>query len=127
LPSPDPLWRARPRAREAIVDPRSRLRKPCRPRRFSSKPAAAYEIETPERLLEALARRRAELPLRDRLIDFWFGVDLAPTAHRRATALLAAVEHALGPDGATRMWNDPLTLPLPEDLEDPRRLLARLG
>lgn len=89
--------------------------------------AAVADAEDPARLLEALARRRATLPWRDRLVEFWFGIELGQTSHARAAALVAALEDACGDDALGRVWNSAATLPLPEDLDDPARLIARLS
>jgi putative hydrolase len=78
------------------------------------------------RLAEALERRRAEMPLRDRLIEMWFGLELDDPAHRRARALLDAVVSARGSAALAQIWHGANTLPAPEDLDEPGRLIRRL-
>ena len=79
------------------------------------------------RLAEAVRRRRAAMPLRDRLAEFWFGLTLGPAEQRRGERFLAAIAERAGEAALPRLWSSADLLPQPEDLDDPERWLGRAG
>jgi putative hydrolase len=79
------------------------------------------------RLAEAVRRRRAEMPLRDRLVEFWFGLILGPAEERRGERFISAIVERVGETALRRLWIADESVPRPEDLDDPERWLRRLG
>jgi len=79
------------------------------------------------RLAEAVRRRRGEMPLRDRLAEFWFGLTLGPAQQRRGERFLARLSERGGERAMRRLWTTEESIPQPEDIEDPERWLARVA
>lgn len=88
--------------------------------------AAAERLSSPERIAEAVARRRAEPGRGESLLRRFIGVDLRGEHVRRAAPFVDAVARSGGFALLNRMWEEPDGLPGPEEIADPEAWVARI-
>ncbi|HET7477239.1 MAG TPA: zinc-dependent metalloprotease [Dermatophilaceae bacterium] len=71
-------------------------------------------------------QRRAGQGSVDRLLRRLIGLEAKMRQYRDGAVFVRAVIDRVGVDGFNRVWDSPQTLPLPEDIEDPQRWVARV-
>ena len=77
-------------------------------------------------LTEALRRHRAEASASDRFVERILGLDLDRAQYDRGAAFAAGVVERAGPEGLGRLFDDPLNLPTPNEVDAAGLWLARI-
>jgi coenzyme F420 biosynthesis associated uncharacterized protein len=79
-----------------------------------------------ERISARFDARRARRSGTDRAILRLTGMDLKLEQYQRGERFVAAIAAARGPEALRCLWDGPHTLPRPEELEAPKRWIARV-
>ena len=77
-------------------------------------------------LTEALRRHRAEASASDRFVERILGLDLDRAQYDRGAAFAAGVVERAGPEGLGRLFDDPVNLPTPNEVDAAGLWLARI-
>ncbi len=78
------------------------------------------------RLTEALRRHRAQAGPSDRFVERVLGMELDRGQYNRGAAFASGVVQRAGPDGLTRLFDDPAHLPTPAEVDAAGLWLARI-
>ena len=78
------------------------------------------------RITEAVRRHRVETDRADRFVERILGLNLTQAQYDRGNAFIAGVVERAGDAGLTRLWADPMDLPMPAEVDAPGLWLARI-
>ena len=116
----------------------SRLSRRCwcfrlRPSRAKVAAFAAIAILLGPKIVPSVAhirarfdKRRQGISLLDVLLRRLLGLEAKMAQYRDGAAFVRAVHERVGVDGFNAVWTGPETLPLPEEITDPGRWIARV-
>ena len=83
-------------------------------------------VPSVEQIRAKFQQRRQGLGSVDRLLRRLLGLEAKMRQYRDGAVFVRAVTDKVGVDGFNRVWDSPLTLPLPAEIEDPARWVARV-
>lgn len=84
---------------------------------------AADRIPSFNALIENSRRRRATNTPMQQLFATLLGLEVSPRKMRESSAYWGEVKNLRGTDGRDKCWEDPVFLPMPNDLKDPATFL----
>lgn len=79
-----------------------------------------------DQITEAVHRHRVEADKADRFVERILGLNLTQASYDRGTAFISGVVERAGDDGLARLWQDPMDLPTPAEVDAPGLWLARI-
>lgn len=79
-----------------------------------------------DQITEAVRRHRVEADKADRFVERILGLNLTQASYDRGTAFINGVVERAGNDGLAKLWQDPMDLPTPAEVDAPGLWLARI-